>query len=469
VGGLTRHGLLGAGAALAAGLTIAPRAGAARASGRVAVIGAGLAGLTCAHRLVAAGLSVDVVEARERIGGRAWTEAGPVPGQVSENGGELVDSGHRAIRALCRELGVGLVDLEAVGSDDAAPRALLRGRLSGLDAAFAGLGAVEAAAARDLARPRALDRLDAGTWIDRASPSPRLRAALRALVEGEYGAAPEQMSALVLARDLDADDPGADERFRIRGGTRTLVDALVARVGSGRIATGIALAGIRRTAAGRPVVALASPGPAARRTYDRVVLALPFTTLRRADLRGAGLSAAKLRAIRELGMGTNAKVILPFRRRAWIDDGWDGEALSDTALGWTWDGSLGQPGRGGFLVSFTGGRAGALTPGPDHGPAPARLVRDRLRVIGEVADGVAAAAAPGARVNVWTRDPWSLGSYSFLAVGQATTIAAACAPPEGPWHFCGEHTAGRFRGYMEGAVASGERAAREVLAALARP
>ena len=77
---------------------------------RIAVVGAGLAGLTCAYRLKQAGLNAQVYEASTRVGGRCWTihDFDPL---VAEHGGELIDQGHAAVRQLSQELGLDLDNL----------------------------------------------------------------------------------------------------------------------------------------------------------------------------------------------------------------------------------------------------------------------------------------------------------------------------------------------------------------------
>src|SRR6476660_8773255 len=87
---------------------------------RIAVVGAGLAGLTCAYRLKQAGLYADVYEASERIGGRCWSIRDFAP-LIGEHGGELIDQGHTAMRQLAGELGFTLDNLlqgEPNGTDD---------------------------------------------------------------------------------------------------------------------------------------------------------------------------------------------------------------------------------------------------------------------------------------------------------------------------------------------------------------
>src|SRR5215218_7935165 len=102
----TRRQLLAGGAGVAAAAAAARFAPAARAasSPRIVVVGAGLAGLSCAYRLKQAGYTAQVHEASDRVGGRCWTIRGAFAnGQIAEHGGELIDQGHTALRQLAQE------------------------------------------------------------------------------------------------------------------------------------------------------------------------------------------------------------------------------------------------------------------------------------------------------------------------------------------------------------------------------
>jgi monoamine oxidase len=74
---------------------------------RVAVVGAGLAGLTAAYELQRAGAEVVVLEARDRVGGRVWSRR-LENGAVVEMGAEFVLPGNTAVRELAAELGLGM-------------------------------------------------------------------------------------------------------------------------------------------------------------------------------------------------------------------------------------------------------------------------------------------------------------------------------------------------------------------------
>src|SRR6266568_7884079 len=78
---------------------------------RIAVVGAGLAGLTCAYRLRQAGLNADIFEASDHVGGRCHTDTKTFAPLIAEHGGELIDQGHTQIRQLAQELGLNLDNL----------------------------------------------------------------------------------------------------------------------------------------------------------------------------------------------------------------------------------------------------------------------------------------------------------------------------------------------------------------------
>jgi monoamine oxidase len=111
----SRRDFLAAGAAAAVSVSLsrcASLAPTSRRGERVIVIGAGIAGLSCAYRLRQAGIAVRVFEAQNRVGGRVSSLRGHFDdGQVAELGGELIDTGHAHLRRLARELGIPIDDL----------------------------------------------------------------------------------------------------------------------------------------------------------------------------------------------------------------------------------------------------------------------------------------------------------------------------------------------------------------------
>jgi len=195
-------------------------------------------------------------------------------------------------------------------------------------------------------------------------------------------------------------------------------------------------------------------------TADKVVLALPFSIVRRSvNVSKAGFSARKVQAINEQGMGTNSKLHLQFRRRHWNDLGSNGETFADTGYQNTWEVSRAQPGTPGILVDYTGGNIGASL----GSGTPTSRAQQFLAQIEPVLPGLSQHWNGLATIDFWKGYEWTRGSYSFWKVGQYTAFAGIEGRQEGNAHFCGEHTSIDFQGFLNGAVETGERAAGEVI------
>ncbi|HYN93137.1 MAG TPA: FAD-dependent oxidoreductase [Pilimelia sp.] len=467
----------------------APASHAAKAPStlRVAVIGGGLAGLTAAYRLKVAGHTATVYEAAGRVGGRCWTDRGTFGGQTAERGGELIDSSHKQLRGLITELGLQSVDLLRAEPAGSAPIYHFDGAVYDQATAQADLTPVVAQARRDAAaagfptlynsftaRGQQLDRMSIRDWINAYVPggiASRVGQLLDIAYTIEYGAETSQQAALNLIYlfgyqnkvDIQLFGP-SDEKFAVRGGNDQVATALAARL-PGQVRLGTELRALARRTDGTWAVTVGPAGgggTASTVVADRVVLALPFSTLRRVDLTGAGFPARKLQAIRELQMGTNSKLHLQFSSRLWYERGCNGETYADTGYQNTWEVTRGQAGTPGILVDYTGGRAGA-----DFGTlTPAAYARRFLGQLEPVLPGITAKWNGKVLLDNWTTYPWTRGSYSYYGVGQYTTITGVEREAVNGCHFAGEHTSIDFQGYLNGAVETGERAAREIIAAV---
>ena len=485
----TRRGLIksaGAGAIALSALGRLTPAARAAAAPRIVVIGAGLAGLTCAYRLKQAGYAAQVYEASDRLGGRCWSIRGAfADGQIAEHGGELIDQGHNAIRNLVHEFGLTLDNLlraEANGTD-------LRGYFNGSpysidditddlkqvwqkihsDTSAAGYPTTFDSSTQ---RGRELDRMSIVDWIEESVPGgmgSRLGQLLDVAYNIEYGAESSVQSSLNLLYLLGFAGQGqlrlfgkSNEKYHVRGGN----DQIPARLGAAlaaQITTGAELIAIRKTPAGGYSLSVRIGSKTTTLTADKVVLALPFSILRRSvDISAAGFSDRKLLAIRELGMGTNSKLHVQFRSRPWNALGCNGDTLADTGYQNTWEVTRAQSGASGILVDYTGGTIGA-----SFGTGtPTQRAQKFLTQIEPVLPGLTQQWNGRATVDFWPAYEWTRGSYSYWKVGQYTSFASIEGRQEGNAHFCGEHTSIDFQGYLNGAVETGERAAGEVIADL---
>ena len=256
---VTRRGLIkGAGAAVVGATMVGRLAGSARAANRdirIAVVGAGLAGLTCAYRLERAGLIADVYEASSRVGGRCYTGRGDfADGQIYEHGGELIDTGHHAIRNLAAELGLkldNLLNAERRAPSSSATSSAGRTRSSEMVSDFQavlraddrrrqGGGIPDAQYNSYTQRGYELDHLSVYDYIEQYVPGGH-RSPLGALLDVayniEYGAETKEQSSLNLLYLIGYSRPNtfetfgeSDEKFRIHGGNDQVPTALAAKL-----------------------------------------------------------------------------------------------------------------------------------------------------------------------------------------------------------------------------------------------
>ena len=182
----------------------------------------------------------------------------------------------------------------------------------------------------------------------------------------EYGAESSEQSSLNLLYLLGFSGQGqfrvfgrSNEKYHVRGGNDQISERLAAAL-AGQIETGTELVAIRQAPGGTYALTFARGSGTTTVTADKLVLALPFSILRRSvELSTAGFSARKLLAIREQGMGTNSKLHVQFDRRHWNGLGSNGDTIADTGYQNTWEVSRAQPGQAGILVDYTGGSVGA--------------------------------------------------------------------------------------------------------------
>ncbi len=479
---LRQAGLAAGGLALAAcahrPLPPAPPAP-VRGGREVAIVGAGIAGLTAAWRLRQAGVPVRVYEAGNRIGGRMYSLRDHFPdGQVVELGGELIDTGHVRVQALCAEFGLALDDLPADGADLAQEVWWFGGQRRSERELVEAMAPLARALARDQARLpddtitwrddhglADLDRTPLSQWLDEAGLDGWLRNLVDVAYTTEMGAEPERQSALNLIDFMAIDGDHfsifgeSDERFHVRGGNDLVVHALAGRLADA-IETGVALESLREGSDGGVLLGLRQDGQASREVAaDLVILALPFTTLRRVRI-DLPMAPVKRRAIAELGYGDNAKLMIGFDRRVWREHDSNGSTFTDLALQSTWETSRAQPGRHGILTNFTGG-AHARSIG--RGPA-ATLAQSVVADLDRIFPGAAEAHAGQKAVRFhWPSQPWVQASYACYGPGQWTSLRGAAGEPAGRLHFAGEHCALDNQGFMEGGCETGEWAAAQVL------
>jgi monoamine oxidase len=486
------------GAAVGAVAVSGPIAAFASTPPRIAIVGGGIAGLNAALTLQDAGYAATVYEASNRVGGRMHSDTTSwINGQTSEHCGELIDSGHKTILKLANRFNLATVDLlkaEPTHSDDVY---YFAGSYYPRAQAIKDFGPVYNAVHKDASAAgyptlynhstpagQALDQMSIADWIDSRVPggqSSRMGQLLDVAYNIEYGSVTKAQSALNLVYLLAFQPvPGnfrifgaSDERYHIAGGNERLPRAIAASLPSSNIRLSTALTAIARNADGTYQLSFASPAGPSAATFDRVILAIPFSVLRTINYSKAGFDSLKVTAITELGYGKNAKLQLQFGSRYW-NQAWpqvgisNGTTFADTGYQNTWDVTRGQDGTTGILVDYTGGDVPlASFSGQPTAADAANYARTFLSQIEPLFPGITADWNGRATLDTPATNPLLRGSYSYWRVGQYTRFSGyekARQPfPDGQCHFAGEHCSTDFQGYMEGGAAEGARAANEIL------
>jgi monoamine oxidase len=446
---------------------------------KIAIVGAGIAGLSAAHVLAKAGIGCDLYDAGARAGGRILTLRNVVaPGLYTEAGGEFLDTSHADMMALAREMGLNIRD--AMGPDQAGlieNAWLSGGRLRSEAEVSAAARDLTAGIQMDMGKlpedilagstglAAELDKMSLEEYLDKRGVTGWFRDLLIAAYVAEFGLDAGRQSSLNLLTlvSFDASEGRfqvfgeSDERYRIEGGNQALTDALAAKYAD-RLHVDHRLEAIGTQGEGYKL-SFQAAGGAVEKSADVVILALPFTLLRSVEFR-MELPEAKRRCIQELGYGTNSKLFLGFSSRPWRKAGFGGNFFTDGPMQSGWDHTKVQPGPAGGLTIFQGGQAGLdLARGGPMSQANAMSVP-----LDKVFPGSKAARNGNVGAFHWPTYPLSLGSYACYQPGQWTGLRGEEARPVGNLFFAGEHCSLEYQGYMNGGAETGRLAAEAVLA-----
>ncbi|NVE95661.1 flavin monoamine oxidase family protein [Altererythrobacter lutimaris] len=464
-----RSALKGSAAAILAGA--APRMAWAATQDEVVIIGAGFAGLAAARMLEFSGAKVTVLEARDRIGGRAHT-LDDLPG-APEAGGIQIGSGYTRLRAAADALGIelvtgggagaGIADLPgnayAIAGDAAIapdawptslankleeplrqtePAALLRTYMRGLSQLSSPAAWMNA--------PQELD-ISLRTALANAGADEQALRLMEANFNGNTLAGTSQLNALRSAA-IYRSQPGPI--YTVKGGTQRLPEAMAASL-KGPVRTGVKITAIREEA--DRVVLETSAGTIKAR---QVLCTIPFAALRQIKLE-TPLMPPAARMIAELPYTRASFAFIQAKTPFWREDGLP-------ATTWTDDPLLGRVFVLGdsppMLKLWTTGAGADMLDRLPRETAKAmiveRLTQARPSSQGQIED---------IAFYSWQRSPFSAGIYHHIGTGMASDLAATVRRAGRRLHFAGEHLARASTG-MEAAFESGERAAAVVAASL---
>ena len=457
----------------------------------VGIVGAGIAGLACADSLAAAGIIPAVYEADTRVGGRCLSLPDLFPGQVAERGGEFIDTPHKTMLRYARRFNLALED---VSKEPGEVFYHLEGELvpeSVVVDEFRDFVQVIHVDLRRLSNePTALAHTEADVVLDNTSlsaylsganganraASPIAKAAITAAYIAEYGLEAEEQSCLNLLEFIHADRRSkftpfgvfSDERYHVLDGNDRIVSGLAEGLPR-PVQLGMMLTAVTETSGGRIELTFSTPAGLVSRTHDAVVLAIPFTTLRAVDINvDLNRVRGKREAIDQLGYGTNAKLMVGFERRPWIDWGGNGTAYSDLPnllCTWETNPTRATPTRG-VLTDYAGGVRGAAMNAQNVQLEVNQYLADLEYVFSGASAAVRRVQGNAiAHLEHWPSNALALGSYTCYRPGQFTTIAGLEGLPVGNLFFAGEHANSfyEWQGFMEGAALSGIDAAAAIL------
>ena len=423
----------------------------------VVILGAGAAGLAAARELVAAGLNVRVIEARERIGGRIHTlhGIGAVP---IELGAEFIHGTPPEIWEIVRAAEL------LVTEDTGEFRRFRDGVLEEADEFWDQVGEV-----MQQIEPDAPDR-SFREYIETEFPGEQQREVREraiAYVEGFHAAPADRVGTHGLHRVETAGAKVEEERaFHIGSGYDRVTEWL--RVGMledairlNTVATGVQWSGEgvvvqMQNGTGRPLSPLRA---------RRILITLPLGVLQAPSdapgaLRFEPPLPEKRAAARRLGIAPVIKLTFRFREAFWEERARDLKFIISRESVPTWWTML--PVRAPLLTAWAGG------------PQATRFAeQSEVRILDAALDVLAGMLdikrehvdelLTGWHFHDWQADPFTRGAYSYIPVGATDAQERLAAPVEDTLFWAGEATAGGFIGTVHGAIASGRRAAGEIL------
>ncbi|HYO91360.1 MAG TPA: NAD(P)/FAD-dependent oxidoreductase [Pyrinomonadaceae bacterium] len=443
-----------------------------RESVDVLVIGAGVAGLVAARDLCAAGLSVSVLEARARVGGRVYTRLDDALSMPCELGAEFLQGGNNEAQAVARRAGL---ILSEVSDKHLYYR---NGVLSESKDFWSEMADILSAAASLEAHDISFEELL--TSYFQGEDREEIRKSATAYVEGFHAAKAERLSSRWLARTEQAAELEGEQQFRVLNGFGAIAERLheEIKILGGRVRLNTIVNEVRWDG-GQVLVQAQSSTELTRESFraTRAVVTLPLGVLKASPGEAGAVRfvpelTEKMDALSRLEMGQAARLTLRFRDRFWerielpSEDG--RQALSELSFihtdvepvptWWTL-----APLRAPLLTGWVGGRRAEKLYQKNEGEVLNEALGSLSKIFRVERDHLEDLLEEYYFHN-WSEDPFSRGAYSYVAVGGLEAQEILAQPMRETLYFAGEATEHTGKnGTVHGAMISGRRAAREIL------
>jgi len=420
------------------------------------VVGAGLAGLAAAYALKRAGWDVTVLEARERRGGRIHSFRFEENKElVCELGGEWIGASHDRMRALCREFDITLKNHRFEASLMRDGRVSRPGSWNFSPQANAAFEKLKQTYHNYNARQRErLDRFDWWTWLEEIGFTPD-DLLLRDLQDStDFGESIRHVSAYAAASEYFESSPANEMDFKIVGGNSRIIEEFAKRIGENAIRTRMPVEEIRERG-GRVTVKAGG----ALHYADACICTVPARVLDRIKF-DPPLPAAQRDAAERLQYSRIVKNQILFDERFWGAE--DFSLVSDVTSHYYFHSTRDQRDTQGILCSYAIGEKADVLAAQSDARRMEIITRDLLPF-----DERAPRLARSIQSMPWQRDRYTEGAYAVYRPGQWFTVRPALQRPHGKVLFAGEHLAD-WQGFMEGAVVTGEAAAKALVGAAAK-